>query len=195
MQTISSSQPLPMKTIKSNKALFRSASNRFDPVFFDKTPTRSRFNDPEGRYGVLYVAEALEGAYIETVQNHIPARVIPRTDLEGRVMARLRFPRPLRVVDLTGAGLARLGLDNRVSTMGHAEARLLSRQFFDHEQKPDGVRYRSKHDPEQISLAIFDRPDLLTPALLETWRWTDPERLELLLSWLERYDHGVDEES
>lgn len=66
---------------------------------------------------------------------------------------------PLRLVDLTGAGLSRLGADARLNTM--TEDRGLPQRWalvlHRHPQRPDGLCYRVRHDPAWIGVALFDR--------------------------------------
>lgn len=65
--------------------------------------------------------------------------------------------RPSRLVDLTGEGLAALGLDARISDADHEPAQAWSRAFYEHPDKPDGILYRSRRDPSRLAVAIYDR--------------------------------------
>lgn len=66
---------------------------------------------------------------------------------------------PLRLVDLAGAGLNRLGADGRLNTM--TEDRGLPQRWalalYQHPQRPDGLFYRVRHDPARTGIALFDR--------------------------------------
>ncbi len=77
--------------------------------------TRSnRFDSPTYRYGVLYAAENLDGALIETFGRNLTSRLLHLADLEARHLALVHASRSLRLVDLTGRGLAGLGADSRL---------------------------------------------------------------------------------
>ncbi len=63
----------------------------------------------------------------------------------------------MRLVDLQGEGLARLGGDSRLISGSYETAQRWSRALWIHPARPDGIRYRSRHDPSRISIAVFDR--------------------------------------
>ncbi len=64
---------------------------------------------------------------------------------------------PLRCVDLRGPGLARVGADARLTTGSHLVAQRWSLAFWSHPSAPDGILYRSRRDPAETALAIYDR--------------------------------------
>ena len=71
--------------------------------------------------GVLYVAGDLETAFAETfghqvMASHLPAAVkfLSRQELEERCISMLTARRDLQVLDLRGAALARLNLDEQL---------------------------------------------------------------------------------
>jgi len=72
-------------------------------------------------------------------------------------LARIKSTRSLRLVDLTADGLVRLGADARLTTGRYDIAQRWSRALWEHPSAPDGVLYRSRHDPSRMSAAIFDR--------------------------------------
>ncbi|HEY5912568.1 MAG TPA: RES family NAD+ phosphorylase [Verrucomicrobiae bacterium] len=78
-------------------------------------------------------------------------------DLEDRSISRIDCHR-LRCADLTGAGLRRISCDNRIAaeTPYHTVGQW-SRALFTHPQRPDGIIYRSRHNPQLKCLALFDR--------------------------------------
>ncbi len=97
------------------------------------------------------------GAFIETLGHTTGARVITQSALHNRGIAELHTRRPLRLVDLTGAGLARIGADERLGTGDYTVAQRWSAAFFRHPQKPDGLCYRSRHDPDRLCAALYQR--------------------------------------
>ena len=54
-------------------------------------------------------------------------------------------------------GLQTLGLDNSIATGRYEPCGVWADALWRHPQAPDGVAFRSRHDPDVICLAIFDR--------------------------------------
>jgi len=123
-----------------------------------------RFDDPRGKFGVLYAAADEHGAFIETFGQSLHAgkpvrgfRFVSDLDLEGRALACIRARRRLRLVDLTGEGLPRIGADERLCAGDYRVAQRWSRAIHAHPSCPDGILYRARRDPSRISAALFDR--------------------------------------
>jgi RES domain len=127
----------------------------------------SRFNDPKGRspeqsrdiYGVLYAALDQLVALRETIELTDSRLVIVET-LESQCLSQLYLRRDLILVDLSGAGLARIGADARLSTITNEEYQIpqaWSRAFYEHPDNVDGIYYRSRYDPRGLCVALFDR--------------------------------------
>jgi hypothetical protein len=68
--------------------------------------------------------------------------------------------RDLKLVRLHGNGLQQLGCDNAISTGPYDPCGAWSDALWAHRLVPDGIAYQSRHDPGEICLALFDRPDL-----------------------------------
>jgi hypothetical protein len=64
---------------------------------------------------VLYAAETLEGAFIETFGRNPGVNVVRETQLAARSLALIEAARPLKLVDLTGPGLAQNGMTRPAS--------------------------------------------------------------------------------
>ncbi len=135
-----------------------------DAIFFN-TGRLGRFNAPNGEYGVLYLGTDPFCAFVETFgqvmrRNDRGLRLISEHDLAERCLCRIDAKPgrgPFRLVDLTGAGLARLGADNRLNTTttdrGLPSARWPALKLL----------YRVRHDPARTGVALFDRVgDVLT---------------------------------
>lgn len=148
------SRPLPLARLRG--PWFRGHRAGRDPLFFGATRD-NRFDDPRGRFGVLYLAADPFGAFIETFGHQTGSRIVTRTALEERALSRVEARRALRVVDLTGRGLPRLGADERLCSGDIAAAQEWSRALAAHPATPDGLLYRARHDPTRLSTAVFDR--------------------------------------
>ena len=172
-----SSRSLPIKSFRVEwYRIYRCA---LDPLFFGRTGSY-RFDAPAGEFGVLYVARSRAGAFIEVfgdaARTTAGRNTLDRKALGLRCWGRVHTSRPMRLVDLTGRGLARLGADERLCSGGYDVAQRWARAIYLHPSQPDGIYYRARHDPSQRSVALFDRaePDvqiqrdgtLLTDAVL-----------------------------
>ena len=131
------------------------------PVWFGPapgSPPRSRFDAPAGEFGVCYVALSPEAAFAETFLRNPGRRMLDSTLLGTRALTSLACDRPLRVARLHGPGLARLGATAEVT---HGPAYELARRWsvalWSHPSRPDGILYSSRHDDDELCLALFDR--------------------------------------
>ncbi|GAA3102803.1 hypothetical protein GCM10010520_54930 [Rhizobium viscosum] len=143
----------------------------YEPVFFDRS-TSGRFNAPDGSFGVLYVAQLVNGAFSETFLRSPGNTLIDSAFLRRKGYVRLETVSPLKLIDLTGPGLALVGATAEVPHSGlHYDApQAWSKALFDHPVKADGIAYHSRHDDTEICYAIFERAGA---ALVEVFRELD----------------------
>jgi hypothetical protein len=163
----------------------------YDPLYFGKQP-RNRFDAPAGEFGVLYVARDAHGAFIETF-GHDTGRTpfVTEKELRSRELSIVRASRALRLVDLRGAGLARIGADAELTSGPDYElARRWALALHSHPRKPDGILYRARHDPGRTCAAIFDRAE---PAITADRTGTiyDAKHARLLGDILNSYGYGL----
>ena len=170
------------------------------PVAFNFAPVADRFNAPSGEYGVLYLASDPYGAFIETfgasmVTAARELRLVAESDLTRRCLCRIEVttnPAAVRLVNLAdGYGFSRLGIDGRIST---TKQRHITRQWalalWHHPQQPDGILYRACHDPDRLSVVLFDRVgDILRSTCEEHNVLRDPAQLAAIL---DHYAIGLD---
>jgi len=178
----------------------RSHAIRHDPHYFG-TGVGERFDDPLGQFGVCYVGADHHCAFIETLPHGGPGiagggLVIPVGFLAQRGWARvtlsqrvpLRLPEPLRLVDLTGAGLTHLGADaDLCSCRAYGVSQRWSRALHEHPEAPDGLLYRARHDPGRQSLALFGDRVAVRIAMARQGAWGDIGNTALLDSILQHY--------
>lgn len=135
----------------------RADGTPYDPLFFN-TARHNRFNAPDEEFGVLYAAEQLAGAFVETFGRHLDTFLVTAADLERFHGAVVTPSRPLRLVDLRGAHLRALGLSAEIwAGRDYERARHWSRWFNGHPDQADGILYPCRHNPEQLAVALFDR--------------------------------------
>jgi hypothetical protein len=148
------SRRLPIKRI--DAILFRIHRSAHSSLYFNKDGS-GRFDDETGKYGVLYTALNPEAAFAEVFLRELSLILIPESALENRSLCEIVCKR-VDCVDLTGAGLRRLGCDNRISTeIPYGTTARWSRGLFEHPQQPGGIIYLSRHNPRFKCIALFDR--------------------------------------
>jgi len=181
------SRPLPLVTVGAR--WYRLHPPRRDPIHFGREAT-SRFNAPSREFGVLYLASHPACAFIEVFGRVSGPTFVEPAQLSRRRLAEIRAPRPLRLVDLGGSGLARIGADARLFAGDHAAARRWSLALFQHPAAPDGLLYPARHDPSLRAAAVFDRVKGRWRAK-DLGRLDDPENRTLLAGLLQRYGYGL----
>jgi len=148
------SRSLPVKGIKG--PLFRVHLASYSPLHFGKTGT-SRFDDPLRKYGVLYAATTPQAAFAEAFLRELDFMVIEEKAVRERGLSEIGI-KTLRCVDLTGHGLRRLSCDNRIADELPCDTPgLWSKALHEHPQRPDGILYRSRHNPRFVCVAVFSR--------------------------------------
>ncbi len=103
---------------------FRVHQLHHDPLYFGRSAD-GRFNSPSAEYGVLYAGSDPHCAFIETFGQSTGVFTVTLAALVGRGLSRIKSRRLLRLVDLTGQGLARLGADERLCSGEHEVAQRL----------------------------------------------------------------------
>jgi len=157
---------LPIIAIPSGTRLFRIHRLDHGAVFFsppvdpatgERQPPTYRFDSASGAFGVLYAAEQFEGAFVETILRNPQLTFVSQNYVTLRSVTEVACSRDLRLVDMHGRGLSRIGTTNAVSTGPYAPCRAWSDYLYFHRARPDGIAYASRHNPLQICYAIFER--------------------------------------
>lgn len=160
---------LPVLSIPAGTRVFRIHRLDHDPVFFgppvnsitgERQPPTYRFDSASGRFGVFCAAEQFEGAFVETILRNPQLTFVSQNYTALRCVTELAFSRDLRLVDIRGRGLSRLGTTNEISTGPYAPCWAWSDYLYSHRNQPDGVAYVSRYNPVQTCYAIFERDDL-----------------------------------
>ena len=147
---------LPVETIPAGTLFARIHHAEFDPLFFGSTEY-NRFDDQGKRFGVCYLAKMIEGSFAETFVRGTGQKVQGWKFVQERSFSEIVATAPLRLSSLHGPGLARVGATSAVASGSYDVARKWSRAIHDHPAAPDGIAYRSKHDDDEICIALFDR--------------------------------------
>jgi hypothetical protein len=148
-------------TVSAGEFLYRHHQKAFEPVYYGKKGDY-RFDDPQcpdpGSFGVLYAGEDPEGCLMESIPPHQGVPAVTGAYLDARAIAKMELIQPLRFIDLVSpGGLASIGADNRLCDGNYRVAQQWSAALRKHSCKPDGLRYRSRHAPERVAFAIYER--------------------------------------
>jgi RES domain len=181
-----STQNLPL--IQLQQPWFRIHQSRYEPLYFGSSGYR--FDAPAQEYRILYIAQHEQGAFIETFGANTGVRVISNDELSLRSISCLKNTRPLNLVDLTGAGLAKIGADGRLCDGDRQLAQRWALAFWQHPAHVDGIYYRARHDPSQYCTAIFDRA-AKGWHITQTLRCASQEFRGTLANILDRYEFGL----
>jgi hypothetical protein len=133
---------------------------RVDPATGERTPPTYRFDSASGGFGVLYAAARFEGAFVETILRNPQLTFVAQNYIRLRCVTELTLSRDLRLVDMRGRGLSRIGTTNAISTGPYAPCWTWSDYLYFHRDMPDGIAYASRHNPVELCYAIFERTDL-----------------------------------
>jgi hypothetical protein len=154
------SAALPITSIPAGELLHRVHRTRHGPVFFGPgagVPPTYRFDSATGRFGVLYVGASLNGALAETILRNPQRLMVAMSEITTRSATKLACDRGLRVVTMHGPGLQALGTDNAISTGPYEPCGAWADALWDHPEQPDGIAYLSRHDPDEVCFALFER--------------------------------------
>lgn len=123
----------------------------------------SRFSSPKNSYQVLYAASTLQGALAEgLIRDRFEGataaqRVLHITEITSRAVTAIDSIRELRLLDLTGSGPLRLGIDTEaLGNKDHRKGQDLAQEVHDTFPAIDGILYHSRLVKDDC-VAIFDR--------------------------------------
>jgi hypothetical protein len=149
-----------------NSRLNSQGGIRQSAMFFDSSGC-GRWDGSEQGYGILYVGTDSYAAYIECYGRNPNQRnfegdslLITETELNRRFLARFTSEKQLRLVQVYGNGLQKLGIDSQITSCSPKEyefPREWGRAFHQHPDRIDGICYLSRHDNEKLCYGIFDR--------------------------------------
>jgi hypothetical protein len=151
---------LPLATWARDSRVVRIHAATHAPIFFSPAPGHppaGRFDSPAGRFRVLYAALHFEGAFAETLLRKPSLPLLSLSEIRARALTFLTITRQVRLVDLTGPGLSRLGLDARFLSGGYEACGAWADALHGHPAAPDGILHPSRLDPSQLCVALFDR--------------------------------------
>ena len=181
-------------TVQAGGVLYRHHQKIHDPVYFGKKG-EYRFDDPDcpvpGCFGVLYAGADPESCLLESCGTTTGVPAVSGAYLDARAIARMELTGSLRFIDLVSdGGLASIGADGRLATGSYTVAQRWSAALKKHPYKPDGIRYRSRHAPERIAYAIYERPPS-SFSVTSMGSFTDPANEALFKRILKTYNFAL----
>ncbi|QSE72341.1 RES family NAD+ phosphorylase [Rhodococcus sp. PSBB049] len=133
-----------------------------------------RFDGLDGSYAYLYLGDSPAAAVAETLCRNLPTdqspRLIPRAQITGRVLSELRTARPVRVVDLTGTGAARINAGvwlTKCDPSGYLHTRRWAAAVLAAHPDVDGIQYRPRHDENTLAWMLTASPTTATHPAVE----------------------------
>ncbi len=152
---------------KKGLLLFRCHNIRFGPVQFNPGLGLGRFHPFRDAHGnvvpTLYAAEDVEGTFSETVFHNVPVRGpgkrIRRARLKHLVLSALICHRDLRLAQLFGFGLRRLGLSRlkliEASKGQYPRTAAWAQALHDCDEHLDGLIWVSRQNDGTRSVVLF----------------------------------------
>lgn len=180
---------LPTVSFARTTIFYRVHQVAYEPIYFGRSNS-GRFNAPSEEYGILYAAINEHCAFRETIGRFSQYRLISTEVLSQRLMSEIEANRDLKLVDLTGEGLTMLEADGRLFTGSYQIAQQWSLSFYTHPSKPDGIYYRSRHDPSRTCVAVYSRKGLDFKAI-ESWDLVSEDYRDRLAEILNTYQYGL----
>jgi hypothetical protein len=180
---------LPLYEVPAGTLLYRIHRTRIDPLFFGRhsdPARRQRWDAPDASYGVCYLALESHIAFAETLLRDLSLDTVHLDDLYLRSLAHVEVGTPLRVVEMHSEHLRPLGADASAVQGSYNITWAWSAVLHAHRSKPDGIRYRARHDDSGFSVAVFERAAGKLHCTATT-PLNDTSLAAELARWLERY--------
>lgn len=178
---------LPLKSFSVATIFYRVHQAKYNPIYFSSSG-RGRFDTPEG---IIYLGIDEYVAFRETIGRFSKYRFVSSQELEKRRMAQVISSRDISLVDLTGRGLTLLDADARLLTGNYQIVQQWSKALQEHPTQPDGIYYRSRHDPSRFCVALYQ---VQTSTVLQTVKidnFLTDEYPQRLADILDEYKYGL----
>jgi hypothetical protein len=148
---------LPIVTVEASRPIWRVHRSDRAALWYGRAGD-SRFDDPEQRFGVLYLGGSPAAAVLETLVRGSDRCVVDQREWSRRSISRVHLAEDLRLMQFEGPALRRFGVGaERVHASRYAECQALSAALHARHPEVDGIQYRSRWDTSQLCWALFDR--------------------------------------
>ena len=148
---------LPVATVEPGRPHWRVHRRYRSADFFNVSPDW-RFNAPNNEFGVCYLGETLDVAFLEALVRGLKHRVVARKDLAACFGTALHVRRPVRLLQLHSEGLVALALSaDFPQLVPYTGCQQLALELWRGYPEIDGIEYRSRWNDELLCVALFDR--------------------------------------
>ena len=144
-----------LSIIEISNPLFRIHDQEYSALHFSRSGT-GRFDGVKQDYGICYTGLDEYVAFIECFGRTLGNRAVEESALNRKLLSLIASKNPLRIADITGNSLTKIGADARISTGSYLTSRAWANAIFKHPSKPDGIYYRSRHDDSKFCCGLFD---------------------------------------
>jgi hypothetical protein len=146
------------KLLVNQRSFYRLNDSKYSSALNFGDRGKGRFDGPSQGYKILYTGENIYAAFAECfLRNPQQKRNITEALIRDKVLFEINSCKQLTFADLTGKGLNIIGTSNDIICGDQITARKWAKAIFLHPQMVDGIKYRSRLDPDQLNYGIFDR--------------------------------------
>ncbi|MEG8219607.1 RES family NAD+ phosphorylase [Sphingomonas sp. HH69] len=158
---------MPVATIAAGQTLHRVHGASVPARWYGRKDATWRWDDPQGRYGVLYLGKSLTGPFAESLLRTPADRAVLWDRVQQKRAAAFVTTRTMRLAKLHGPGLAwfqttaagvSADFDPAIHRDAYATTQTIS-ALVHAETALDGIQYRSRIDTDQLCVALFERAD------------------------------------
>lgn len=158
---------MPVATIATGRVLHRIHGSAVAARWYGRKDATWRWDDPDRKFGVLYLGKTLVGPFAETLLRAPAERDVLWEQIARRRSASFAVTRPVRLAKIHGPGLAwfrttSAGVSADFDPLDNPGAYSVPQQIAAkvyHGTDLDGIQYRSRFDNDELCIALFDRAD------------------------------------
>lgn len=158
---------MPVATIATGRVLHRIHGSAVAARWYGRKDATWRWDDPDRKFGVLYLGKTLVGPFAETLLRAPAERDVLWEQIARRRSASFTTMQPVRLAKVHGPGLAwfrttsagvSADFDPVDNPAAYGVPQQIAAQVF-HDTDLDGIQYRSRFDSDEFCVALFDRAD------------------------------------
>jgi hypothetical protein len=149
-------QTLPLAAVTGT--LFRISRRKYSSPIYWSRKSLFRFDSPAALHGVFYTGRTFETSLLEVFGDQWKTSHLVTTDLLREFdVCEISLAHRLKVVDLDGKNLNRLGTDSNIfASTDYDRTRLWANAFMAHPDAPHGIRYPSRKNQKLHNFALFE---------------------------------------
>jgi hypothetical protein len=169
-----------LRLVPPPERVYRLSRKQFPNPIHWSQKGRFRFDSQTALYGVLYAAVDVEGTVLEVFGSvWLETRRISWALLSTYYVTTLEIAEPLALVDTRGEHLNLLGADSRLfASTEYTATQVWGRALMAHPQKPDGILYHGRKNPDKYNYAFFSN-DRVSQAIRITNKCPLPDHRDL----------------